>query len=119
VDDLPIQVAFATACGSTWRRTITISDNSTPVDLTGLDWEFVIRPNATSTVTLVSVTTTPGLQGRIDVTPLSGKITITLNSAATATLNPGSRIYALWSNPGTSATCWIEGAFVTRPVAAP
>lgn len=119
---LPNQVQFASAAGSLWRRTFTITDDSGPVDLTGLSWEFVIRPNATDATVpaLVSVTTTPTAQGQIDVTPAEGIVTVTLTRAATALLGKGARPHALWSNPGQDdATCWCEGVFNTQLVAAP
>lgn len=118
---LPMQWNTATAAGSQWAQTFTLTDaNETALDLTGLAWEFVIRPNVTDATVppLVSVTTTPGAQGQIDVTPLTGTVTITLTPAATALLNQGSRPHALWSNPGTTtATVWVEGRFNSALVA--
>lgn len=118
---LPNQVQFSSAAGSVWRQTFTITDEGGPVNLTGLTWEFVIRPN-TSDVTvpaLVTVTTTPSAQGQIDVTPLTGTVTVTLTPAATALLGKGARPHALWSDPGTTTqTCWVEGVYNTQLVAA-
>lgn len=118
---LPTQVNFATAAGSQWAQTFTLTDaNGTALDLTGLAWEFVIRPNVTDTTVppLVKVTTTPGAQGQIDVTPLTGTVTVTLTPAATTLLNQGSRPHTLWSNPGTTtATVWAEGRFNSALVA--
>lgn len=118
---LPNQVQFSSAAGSTWRQTFTITDENGPVDLTGLAWEFVIRPNTTDATVpaLVTVTTTVSTQGQIDVVPLTGTVTVTLTPAATTLLGQGSRPHALWSNPGTtSAVCWAEGRFNTQLVAA-
>ncbi|MET9222329.1 hypothetical protein ABZX65_26685 [Streptomyces sp. NPDC003300] len=117
---LPNRVQFASASGSLWRQTFTITDAAGVVDLTGLGWEFVIRPNTTDITVpaLVSVTTTPSAQGQIDVTPLQGIVTVTLTPAATALLGQGSRPHALWSNPGQDdALCWCEGRFNTQLVA--
>lgn len=113
---------FATAAGSTWRRTFRITDENGPVDLTGLGWEFVIRPNTTDAgiAAPVSVTTTPGAQGQITVAPLAGTVTVTLTPAATRAIGPGSRPHALWSNPDTdTAICWCSGTFIAQPVANP
>lgn len=118
---LPNQVQFSSAAGSTWRQTFTITDGGGPVDLTGLEWEFVIRPNVVDTTVpaLVSVTTAPTVQGQIDVSPAEGIVTVTLTPAATTLLGKGARPHALWSNPGTSTTvCWCEGVFNTQLVAA-
>lgn len=118
---LPNQVQFSSAAGSLWRQTFTITDDAGPVDLTGLAWEFVIRPSTSDATVpaLVSVTTTPNVQGQIDVVPLTGTVTVTLTPAATALLGKGARPHALWSNPGQDdAVCWCEGAFNTQLVAA-
>lgn len=117
---LPNQVQFSSAAGSLWRQRFTITDAGGPVDLTGLAWEFVIRPNTTDATVpaLVSVTTTPSVQGQIDVTPAQGIVTVTLTPAATALLGRGARPHALWSNPGQAdSVCWCEGVFNTQPVA--
>lgn len=120
---LPNQVNFSTAAGSQWQQTFTLTDNTgAAINLTGLVWEFVVRPNVEDATTpaLVQVTTTSSGQGQITVTPLTGVVTVTLTPGATATLGVGSRPYALWSNPGTStATCWVEGTFNTQRVAQP
>jgi hypothetical protein len=106
-------VAFAS---SQWRETYTITDkpNGQPIDLTGLTWTFVIRPNVTDTTVpaLVLVTTTPSMQGQIDVTPLQGIVTVTLTPAVITLLGKGARPYALRSNTGlTTETLWVEGVF--------
>lgn len=120
---LPTTANFATAAGSLWRQTFTLTDSDgTPIDLTGLAWEFVIRPTATDTTTpaLVAVTTTPSSQGQIDVVPLTGSVTVTLTSAATTPLGKGARPYALWSSPGGGTqTTWAQGVFNTLIVAQP
>lgn len=118
---LPNQTNFATAAGSLWRQTLKISDEAGPIDLTGLAWEFVLRPNVTDTAApaMVTVTTTPSSQGQIDVTPAEGIVTITLTRAATGPLKQGSWAHALWSNPDTDTQiCWCEGRFNTQLVAA-
>jgi hypothetical protein len=121
VPQLPNQVNFATAVGSLWQQTFTLTDAAgVAINLTGWTWEFVIRPNVTDATApaLVQVTTTATAQGQITVVPLTGTVTITLTPAATALLGQGSRPHALWSNPGTAtATCWAEGRFNTALVA--
>jgi hypothetical protein len=121
VPQLPNQVNFATAAGSTWQQTFTLTDAAgVAINLTGLTWEFVIRPNVTDATApaLVQVTTTATAQGQITVVPLTGTVTVTLNPAATTLLGQNSRPHALWSNPGTStATVWVEGRFNAALVA--
>jgi len=123
VPQLPNQVNFATAAGSVWQQTFTLTDASgVAINLTGLTWEFVIRPNVTDATApaLVQVTTTATAQGQITVVPLTGTVTVTLTPAATALLGQNTRPHALWSNPGTAtATCWTEGRFNTALVSQP
>lgn len=120
---LPTQVSFCAAAGSLWRQTFTLTNaDGSPIDLTGMAWEFVIRPDSTDATipALVQVTTTSSTQGQITVTALQGMVTVTLTPAATSLLGHGARPYALWSNPGTdSATAWAAGTFSTQLVANP
>lgn len=112
------QANFSTPSGSQWAQTFTISG----VDLTGLTWEFVIRPTATDTAQppLVKVTTTVSAQGQITVNTAAGTVQVVLTPAATSLLGKGARPYALWSNPGTtSATTWCDGTFNTQLVPTP
>jgi len=118
VSNLPNQVSFTSPAGSQWAQTFQI----TGADITGLAWEFVIRPNVTDTTQppLVKVTTTVSSQGLITANPATGAVQVVLTPAATAILGRGARPYALWSNPGTaSATAWCEGVFNTQQIAAP
>lgn len=123
MSQLPNQTNFSTAAGSQWQQTFTLTDSTgTPLDLTGLAWEFVIRPSVTDATApaLVQVTTTASAQGQIAVTPLTGTVTVMLTPAATGPLGKGARPYCLWSNPGTTtAICWVEGVFKTQLVATP
>ncbi|MEU8968155.1 hypothetical protein AB0D11_02570 [Streptomyces monashensis] len=115
---LPNQVNFATAAGSQWAQTFQF----TGVDLTGLSWEFVIRPNVNDTAQppLVKVTTTVSAQGQITVNTTTGTVQVVLTPAATSLLGMGARPYALWSNPGTTtATTWCDGTFNTQLAPAP
>lgn len=117
------QIALASAAGSQWQQTFTLTDSTgAPINLTGLTWEFVVRPSAADATEppLVSVTTTASTQGQITVTPLTGTVTVTLTPAATTTLGKGLRPYGLWSDPATTtATCWVQGTYNTTLVASP
>jgi hypothetical protein len=118
VTSLPNQVNFATAAGSQWAQTFQF----TGVDITGLAWEFVIRPTVTDAAAtpLVKVTTTVNAQGQITVDTVAKTAQVVLTPAATVLLGKGARPYALWSNPGTtSATTWCEGVFNSVLVPAP
>ncbi|MEU0818950.1 hypothetical protein [Streptomyces mirabilis] len=116
--NLPNQVNFATAAGSQWAQTFQF----TGVDLTGLAWEFVIRPAVADVAQppLVKVTTTVTAQGQITVDLTAKTVQVVLTPAATTLLGKGARPYALWSNPGTAtATTWCDGVFNSSLVPAP
>lgn len=115
---LPEQVNFAVGAGGQWAQTFSMPS----VDIAGLDWEFVIRPNVTDTTQppLVKVTTTVSVQGYITVDTVGRTVQVVLTAAATTLLGKGARPYALWSNPGTSqATPWADGTFNSQLVAVP
>lgn len=117
MSNLPQQVNFSAAAGSQWAQTFQI----TGTDLTGLGWEFVIRPTVVDTTTPapVRVTTTPGAQGQISVDVGAGTVQVVLTPAATSLLGRGAKRYALWSNPGlASALPWCEGVFNIQSIAA-
>ena len=115
---LPNQVNFSTAAGSQWVQTFQFAG----VDITGLTWEFVIRPNVTDTAqpALIEVTTSATAQGQITVDTTAKTVQVVLTPAATTPLGKGARPYALWSNPGSAtATAWCEGVFNTSLVPTP
>lgn len=106
------------AAGSLWRRQFTFyvnGDGGPLIDLTGLTWEFVVRPNTTDTTSpaLISVTTTPSAQGSITVDLPTSTLTVTLTPAATAPLKKTGYFLALWSAPADTSTrtLWVSGAF--------
>jgi hypothetical protein len=112
------QVNFAAVAGSQWAQTYTFPT----VDITGLTWEFVIRPNVTDAVQppLVKVTTTVTSQGQIIVNTVARTVQVVLTPAATSLLGKGARAHALHSNPDTTTeTTWVDGVFNSRLVAAP
>lgn len=117
MSNLPAQVTFSSPAGSEWAQTFRMQG----VDISGLDWEFVIRPTVVdrSDPPLVRVTPTVGVQGQITVDTGTDTVQVVLTSAATTALGRGPNRYALWSNPGTaSQTCWCEGVFTALSVSA-
>ncbi|MFI8535344.1 hypothetical protein ACIGMX_34505 [Streptomyces aquilus] len=117
MSNLPAQVAFSSPAGSQWAQAFRMQG----VDITGLAWEFVIRPTVVDRADppLVRVTSTINAQGQITVDTSTGAVQVVLTSAATKALGRGPKRYALWSNPGTpSQTCWCEGVFTALSVSA-
>ncbi|ELP67693.1 hypothetical protein STRTUCAR8_08563 [Streptomyces turgidiscabies Car8] len=122
VSSLPMQWNTSAAAGSQWVESFTMGDPGALVDITGLDWEFVIRQSVTDTspTPLVKVTPTPSAQGYITVTLATSTVLVVLSPTATSLLGKGARPFNLWSNPNTSTqTTWVEGVFNTQPVAMP
>lgn len=116
--NLPFQVNFAAAAGGQWAQTFRFPDT----DITGLAWEFVIRPTVTDATQpgLVEVTTTVSAQGWITVDTTARTVQVVLTNAATTLLGKGARPYALWSNPNTGQdTPWAAGIFNSQLVAVP
>lgn len=120
---LPMQWNTSSAAGSQWAQTFKLTNaDGSIVNLTGLTWEFVIRPSTSDAAVtpLVKVTTTVTAQGQIVVDTVAATVTVTLTPAATTAVGQKSLPHALWSNPGTtSATCWLEGRFNNTLVAGP
>lgn len=115
---LPMQWNTATAAGPQWAQTFGFPGT----DITGLVWEFVVRPDTSDTAQppLVKVTETPGAQGQINVDTVASTVQVVLTPAATGPLGKGARPHALYSNPSTSTeVCWVAGTFNTTLVAAP
>lgn len=120
----PITQAAYVDAGGQWTYTYPLTDNNgNPINLTGIPFEFVVRPTATNTTepALISVSSTaPNSQGSITITPLSGLVAVTLTPAATLLLPAGTYPYALWSSPGTStAAPWFIGNMTSQAVALP
>lgn len=111
------------AAGSLVQYTFTFSTvnqttgQSTPFNITGATWEYIVRATATDTTPggIFTITTTPSTSGSIVVTSSAtvSQVQLTINPAATATLAPGSYVHALWMNPGTTtAYTWVTGSFI-------
>lgn len=111
---------------SSWSRTYNLTQypNGPAIDLTGMVFEFVVRPNITDTTSpaLVQLSSSGSTtQGTITITPTSGIVAVNLTPAATLLLaRTNIAAYALWSQPGTSTqTMWVEGEFLVQQVAGP
>lgn len=120
----PAQVNTSCSAGFVWSETysLTQTPGGPPIDLTGLVFELVIRPNVEDTTSpaLVQVSSSgSNTQGSITIaTPANGIVVVNLTPAATTLLGEGVRPYTLCSNPGTStAACWVSGQFFSRLVA--
>ena len=115
---LPMQWNAVTAAGPQWAQTFGFPDT----DITGLMWEFVIRPDTSDAAQppLVKVTATPSAQGQINIDTGARTVQVVLTPTATGPLGKGARPFALYSNPGdVTEIGWVTGIFNTALIAAP
>jgi len=111
---LPNQVNINAAAGSQWTSGYQLqNDNGTLLDITGMTFEFAIRPTASDITAppLVSVNSTAAtVQGYITVTVATATLLVVLSPTATALLGQSSYPYSLWMNPFTpGATDLVTG----------
>lgn len=102
------------AAGSQWTCSYQLqNDDGTLFNITGMTFEFVIRPTASDITApaLVTVNSTAAtVQGYITVTVATATLLVVLSPTATALLGQSSFPYSLWMNPGTpSATDLVAG----------
>ncbi len=100
--------------GATFRFDITYRDSlSQPVNLTGMTARMQIRPIPSSSTILVNATVA---NGRIALTPLTGRIVVTLSATETAALDFTTARYdlELEALDGT-VTRLIEGTVTLSP----
>lgn len=81
----PGEYNFTIYQGADDGLTFTITDGVTPVDLTGYTAAMNIRKNADAAAPLVTATST-GVSPRINITPLTGEIAVTIPASATTSL---------------------------------
>ena len=86
--------------------------STTPYPISGATWEYVVRATPTASGTVISLTTSAGSQGSLQVTATSSlsQVFMSLNPVATASLAPGTYYHSLWQNPSSgSAYTWFTG----------
>ena len=106
-----MSAAYNLTCeqAATFNFQFTIANDSTPWNLTGYTATMTVRPYAGASTTTVVCTTT---NGRIVLTPASGRATVTIDAATTATFSPGRYVYDFVFNSGSVVTRVLEGVFV-------
>lgn len=75
--------------GTTFKKTLYLraSDGITPIDLTGLRFRLQIRADYSPDCAVANYVTLDSNDGSIVITPLLGKIVLTIPSTITALLN--------------------------------
>ena len=121
---LPNQVQINVAAGSQWSQGYQLqNDDSSPFNITGMTFEFVIRPNTSNAAepAMVSVNSTASsAQGYITVTVETATLLVVLSPTATELLGQSANPYSLWMNPGTSSqTDLVQGTSFCVLVALP
>lgn len=100
--------------GATFRFDITYRDSAgVPINLTNHIVRMQVRPIVSSPTILVNASTT---NGKIVVTPLDGRIVVTLSATETAALNFSNARYDLEIEaPNSVVTRLVEGSVVLSP----
>jgi len=80
--------------GATYNQTIQYlsSDGITPINLAGASAKMQIRPTAESTILIIELSTS---NGRITITPATGRIAFYISDEDTTTLTAGKYVYDL------------------------
>lgn len=97
-----------------WLFTITYPSTGALFPITGMTWEYVVRPTGTSVGgALISVTPSANSQGVLTVGTATSTVQLTLYPAATQSLATGQYAHALWMNPGlATAYTWLSGPLI-------
>jgi hypothetical protein len=97
--------------GSTFSRTIIWKDSSdTPINLTGYTAYMLIDPNDGSSDYVLSTA-----NGKIVITPLEGKLVLTISSTDTDSFTWPSARYELQVDSGVSITRLLQGGIILSP----
>lgn len=98
--------------GTTFNFQFVIKNDDTAWNLTNYVVTMTVRPFVGANSTTVVASTTNGL---ITLTPLSGRIKVTIPSTTTAGFSPSRHAYDLVLNSGSVVTRVLEGKFVVTP----
>lgn len=94
--------------GASWAKTLDYQNpDGTPFNLTGYTARMHVREAANAPTTVFEMTTG---NGRIVITPLTGKIELSLNAADTEDLPPGRFVYDFELVFGVEVTRLIQGS---------
>lgn len=99
--------------GATLSRTVTWKDSAkTPINVTGYSARMQVRPEITSTVLTLELTTA---NSRIALGGVLGTVTLTVSAADTSALVPGRYVYDLELVSGAGVVSrLLMGNFVVR-----
>ena len=100
--------------GATYTHTLTWKDSTnTPINLTGCTAKLQARPDASSAIVLVELSTT---NNRIVITPLEGKIQLYISDEDTTTIQGLGGVYDLEIyHPNGYTTRLLEGKWSFKP----
>jgi hypothetical protein len=101
---VPAEVNVIITRGDTTTLVITITDSSSPINITGRVYTAQVRGNTEDPTAEVAFTCTL-------TTPLSGIVTCVLTATQTATLEPGNHVWDLQENASGIISTILAGAF--------
>ena len=103
---------FTVEQGATWSRDLTIKNpDNTVMNLTGYSARMQVRKDVDASSPLVELSTT---NGQIVITPLLGKLTLSLSATQTASLSKGGVYDLEIVSGGGEVTRVIEGQFILK-----
>jgi hypothetical protein len=94
---------------TTFNFQFQILNDSTPWNLTGYTGTMTVRPFVGSTTTTVIASTA---NGAMVLTPLTGRVNVTLSAAVTGDIAAGRYVFDLVLNSGSTITRILEGKFI-------
>jgi hypothetical protein len=94
---------------TTFNFQFQILNDSTPWNLTGYTGTMTVRPFVGASTTTVVASTA---NGRMVLTPLTGRINVTLSATITGDIAAGRYAYDLVLNSGATVTRILEGKFI-------
>ena len=94
---------------TTFNFQFQILENNVALNLNGYTATMTVRPFlGANTTTLVADST----NGRLDINPLDGRISVTIDAATTGAITAGRYVYDLVLNSGSTVTRILEGKFI-------
>lgn len=96
--------------GATYDLNLTYKIDEAPVDLTGYTAAMQVRPNASATATILSLSNGSG----ITLGGTAGTIALLVSSETMGAATPGTYVYDLELNSGSQVTRLIQGNFTIQ-----
>jgi len=94
---------------TTFNFVFTISNNNTPINLTGYTGVMTVRPFVGASTTTVVASTA---NGRMTLGGIAGSVSVTIDATTTGAIAAGRYAYDLVLTSGSTVTRYLEGKFI-------